>query len=351
MNGREDYRGAAVRLWENMVYRRMHITGGVGAFANDEAFGPDYVLPNDAYLETCAAVGAGFFHHNMNQLFGDARFADELERALYNGVLCGVSLAGDTYTYQNPLIGGKDRARWSWHDCPCCPPMFLKIMGAMPGYIYSTDADSAYVNLYVGGHAKMEVCGTEIVLSQKTRYPWDGKVQITVEKASPSTFALMLRVPSWSKSFSVRVNGEAVSIERVRGYARVSRLWKKGDLVEIEMPMPVELVRAHPLVSADIGRVALMRGPLVYCFESADGSSPSLLRFGSRPSFSSKTWEEKLGGVVAIQASTVSPAEEEPLYASEPRRSGKTTQVTAIPYYANANRGPAEMAVWIPQEA
>ena len=140
VNGREDYLTAAQRLWDNMVQRRMYVIGGLGAVAGHEGFGPDYVLPNNGYLETCAAIGAGFFHHNMNLALADARYADELERVLYNGVLPGVSLQGDTYFYENPLEAGPKRTRWAWHGCPCCPPMFLKIMGALPGYIYAQDA-------------------------------------------------------------------------------------------------------------------------------------------------------------------------------------------------------------------
>jgi DUF1680 family protein len=164
VNDRQPYRETAVRLWENMVGRRMHITGGVGAYADEEKFGPDYVLPNDAYLETCAAVGAAFFHRNMNLAFGHARYVDDLERALYNGALAGVSLKGDTYFYTNPLEAGPERSRWVWHDCPCCPPMFLKLMGAMPGYIYATDADSLYVNFFVAGEVSAQVKNTRVAV-------------------------------------------------------------------------------------------------------------------------------------------------------------------------------------------
>ncbi|RYI21844.1 MAG: glycoside hydrolase family 127 protein, partial [Acetobacteraceae bacterium] len=324
-------------LWENMVFRRMHITGGVGAYAHDEKFGPDYTLPNDAYLETCAAVGAGFFHHNMNLTFGHARYADEFERVLYNGILCGTALKGDAYTYQNPLVADEKRERWAWHDCPCCPPMFLKAMGAMPGAIYATDADSAYMNLYVGGHGTMTVKGTEVVLRQTTEYPWQGEVRITVEPAEEAAFGLMLRIPGWCQGATIRVNGEAVPTEnRVRGYVRVERTWRKGDTVEIGLPMPVRAVESHPEVKENVGRAAVMRGPLVYCFESVDHSAPAeTLTLSRTPTFTTQSWPDRLGGIIAVEATAAE---------SIPR-------LTAIPFYANGNRGPVTMAVWLKREA
>ncbi len=350
LNGRDEYRQAAFRLWENMTFRRMHVTGGVGAYANEEKFGEDYALPNDAYLETCAAVGAGFFHQNMIRTFGHARYADELERTLYNGVLCGVSVKGDTYTYENPLEADEHRARWSWHGCPCCPPMFLKIMGAMPGYIYATDADSVYVNLFVGSHAAMKVKGIDLTVKQTTEYPWEGKVSISVEPSAETSFGLMIRIPGWCRGASMKVNGQKVSAgERVRGYVRVERAWRKGDVVELDLPMPVEAVQAHPKVTANIGRVALMRGPLVYCFESID--QPEVLALAHKGDFTTERWIDRLGGVVAIQAGSVGEiAWDGGLYSSTSAKSGATRRVTAIPFYANANRGPAKLSVWVPRE-
>lgn len=351
VNNKPEYRDTALRLWENMTYRRMHITGGVGAYAEEEKFGPDYVLPNNAYLETCAAVGAGFFHANMNRTFGNARYMDEFERVLYNGVLCGVSLKGDTYTYENPIETSKPRERWEWHDCPCCPPMFLKMMGAMPGMIYATDADSAYVNLFAGGHASMKVGGKDVVLRQTTQYPWDGKVRISVEPATSATFGLMVRIPAWSHGAKVSVNGHSVSTgERVRGYVRIEREWKKGDIVEVSLPMPVEAVRANPRVATNLGRVALMRGPLVYCVETPESdNSPILL--SKKDEFTTEVWPERLGGVVAIRAAAVDTAAEEWLYSNRSVKAGATKPVIAIPFYANANSGPAKLMVWLPRES
>ncbi len=187
---RKDYLTAARRLWENMVRCRMYVTGGLGAEAAHEGFGPDYVLPNNGYSETCAAVGAGFFHHNMSLAFGDARYVDELERVLYNGVLPGISLEGNTYFYRNPLEAGPQRSRWAWHECPCCPPMFLKMVGGLPGYIYAERPGAVYVNLFVGSRATLTVNGTKVVLRQTTRYPWDGAIVFTVEPEREADFAL-----------------------------------------------------------------------------------------------------------------------------------------------------------------
>lgn len=354
VNDRKEYRETAVRLWENMTFRRMHVTGGVGAFANEEAFGPDYVLPNDAYLETCAAVGAGFFHANMNRSFGHARYADELERVLFNGVLCGTSLSGDTYNYQNPLVSDEKRNRWEWHDCPCCPPMFLKILGAMPGYVYATDADAAYVNLYVGSRATMSVKGAEVALRQTTEYPWQGKVRVAVDPAAPAEFGLMLRIPAWCKGGTVRVNGEKVSVsERVRGYVRVQRTWQKGDVVEIDLPMPVEALRAHPMVRENLGRVALARGPVVYCIESVDNGNEAVT-LARNAEFATESWRDRLDGVTVIRAAALgesSAAWNSTLYAADSTAYGQRRQIVAIPFFANGNRGPARMAVWLPRES
>lgn len=347
------YRETAVRLWENMVYRRMHITGGVGAFAQEEKFGPDYTLPNDAYLETCAAIGAGFFHRNMNLTFGDARYIDELERVLYNGALSGVSLKGDTYLYENPLDSSTNRSRWVWHECPCCPPMFVKFMGAMPGYIYATDQDSVYVNLFVSGHANIHLQGNSVRLKQTSNYPWDGDIRIAVEEAPASPFNLMIRIPAWSRTASLRVNGKSVeTTSRVRGYVRLPGTWKKGDVIELDLPMPVEQIRASPLVRADLGKAALMRGPLVYCFESADNGARVRSLTLEQARFTAGKPSE-LDGSLTLEGMTTlaSNSNSGPALYRNEAHSTQTVNATAIPYYANLNRGPVDMTVWVPLQA
>lgn len=350
-NDEERYRQTAIRLWKNMVYRRMHITGGVGAYASEEKFGPDYTLPNDGYLETCAAVGAGFFHQNMNMAFGEARHIDELERTLYNGALAGVSLKGDTYFYQNPLACDTSRARWSWNVCPCCPPMFLKLMGAMPGYIYATDSDSVYINLFVGGSGTMDVNRTKVSIRQTTRYPWDGAVRIDLNPSQPSSFAIMLRIPGWCSGETVKINGEPVpTYASVRGYLRIVRTWNANDSIELNMPMPVRQVFANPLVQADARRTALMRGPIVYCVESPDNTQAiSTLRLPPRSEFSAAYNHDLLGGVVTVTSRAIAEnSAVQLLYADSSQNKSITTALTAIPYFANANRGPVHMEVWLP---
>ena len=349
VNGDPRYRDAAVRLWENMVERRMHITGGVGAFAQEEKFGADYQLPADAYLETCAAVGAGFFHRNMNLLLGHARYADELERILYNGALSGVSLQGDTYLYTNPLESDPQRQRWAWHECPCCPPMFVKLMGAMPGYIYATGEDGVYVNLYVGSHATIETRGGTMGLRQVCDYPWDGRIRVIVDQAPHGNTALMLRIPSWCRGENLRVNGSPVATgERTRGYVRVARRWKTGDVLDLDLPMPVEQVAADPRVKSTAGRVALTRGPLVYCFESADAQQAATIALNG-VTFAPRRSAE-LDGVVVLDgvAAAKAPPDTTTLYRQRGPSALPCRRVTAIPYYANLNRGAVDMAVWLP---
>ncbi len=364
INDRDEYCQSARRLWSNMIGRRMHVNGGVGASREGEAFTSDYHLPNNGYLETCAAIGSGFFSRNMNLLFGDARYADELERTLYNAVLAGVSLRGDTYFYENPLEAGSDRRRWAWHGCPCCPPMFLKITGAMPGYIYAQDDAGIYVNLFVGSQAQVRLPSGEVLLRQTTRYPWQGDVKIVVKPEKPVEFDLYVRIPGWcqgapsaddlyqivgrpaSGAARLSVNGRAVErMELVRGYARLHRQWKSGDVVELAMDMPVRRVKAHPKVEADVGRMALMRGPLVYCLEGVD--NPEGVRnlvVAPHTQFTAEHRADLLGGVTVVRSRAM---------AQYRRKDGSTEQkpveLTAVPYYVNGNRGPCEMLVWLPE--
>lgn len=355
VNDDERYRETAVRLWENMVFRRMHITGGVGSYAQEEKFGPDYALPNDAYNETCAAVGAGFFHHNMNMAFGQSRYADELERVLYNGALAGVSLHGDRYFYENPLEANKSRERWSWHNCPCCPPMFLKMMGALPSYIYATGDDSVYLNLFIGSRAKMEVKGKRISIRQTTEYPWKGSVRITVQPETPASFALMLRIPGWCNGETIKLNGRTIPTEqRVRGYVRIERTWNPNDVIELDMPMPIRQVFANPLIAANAGRCAMMRGPVVYCVESVDNPGRIGELLMTHPAPIKENFEESvLNGVVVLRAQgAAAHPQDNLLYSTSRQLSANTSAViTAVPYYANANRGPVDMVVWLPVTA
>jgi len=351
-NQRAEYLAAAVRLWNNMVQRRMYLVGGLGSVAGIEGFGGDYELPNNGYLETCAAIGAGFFDHNMNLAFGDARYVDEFERGLYNGILSGVSLKGDSYFYENPQEAGRDRKRWSWHGCPCCPPMFVKIMGALPGTIYAQDAEGIYVNLFIGSQATVRLGGHAIRLKQTTRYPWEGEVKIQLEPASPAEFSVNLRLPDWCEGATVKVNGqESKDVPRVRGYAQVRRRWTAGDAIELLMPMPPRRVYAHPKVAADAGRVAFMRGPVVYCLEGVDNRRRvrNLVVPAGAP-LHAEHHPDQLGGVTVIRGAALALQRAdwpETLYLPADKVPGATSvEFTAIPYFANANREPSEMLVW-----
>jgi DUF1680 family protein len=344
-NGRTDYLAAARRVWENLVERRMYVTGGVGAVAAFEGFGRDYELPNNGYLETCAAVGAGFFHHNMNLALGDARYADEFERVLYNGVLCGVSLKGDTYCYENPLAT-EGRPRWTWHPCPCCPPMFLKLMAALPGVIYAESSDGVTVNQFINSSASLTIKSTRVTLRQSSGYPWDGRIMLRIEPERAAEFALAVRLPAWCAEPRLVVNSEPQStFEKSRGYASLRRTWKPGDTVELILPMPVERVAADPHVQADAGRVAIRRGPIVYCFEAGDnGGHVADLVFPPGTQFTTEYQPDLLGGVTVVKGKA---AVLQPHRRADDKAVVSDFEVTAVPYFANANREPGAMMVWI----
>lgn len=346
-NQSPQYIETAKRLWENMAGKRMFITGGVGAIHEDEKFGPDYFLPTDAYLETCAAVGAGFFSQRMNQLTRNARYMDEVERVLYNNVLTGVSLSGDKYTYQNPLNTDKPD-RWEWHVCPCCPPMFLKIMSAMPSYIYAYQGDNIYVNLFIGSEVRIPIDKNNSVrLKQLTSYPWHGAVSIQVNPDKAGTFSIKVRIPGWAQGtenpyglyqsnlkapVKLKVNQKDILLRIVDGYAEISREWKKGDHIELELPMQPRLITASEAVKDLRGQVALASGPVIYCFEDADNPELPTLTLQPQTPLELSHDNDLLHGVNIIKCQSKIPAK-------------------AIPYYAVANRKESHSyKVWIPQE-
>lgn len=356
------YHATASRWWENMTDKRMYLTGGVGAVAEDERFGDNYQLPNDGYLETCASVGSAMFHHRMNLELGDAKYADELERVLYNGVLAGISTEGTHYCYVNPLNAGPGHTRWAWHSCPCCPPMFLKIMGKLPTLIYTASDHEIGVNLYIGSTLKTEVGTTPLTLTQSTDYPWEGDVEISIEPEATATFTLKLRVPWWcerspsasdlydieglppSGAYTVLLNGEPVKTTDEDGYASIERSWHAGDTVAIHMDMPARRVRANERVEADRGRVAITRGPIVYTFESVDNpGNPQSFWLPKDAGLSLEHDAARLGGIDVIHTTGESWA--------AARDGAAPVPLEAIPYFASNNRGPAHRAVWIPERS
>jgi DUF1680 family protein len=330
----------AQRVWDNTVTKRMYVTGGIGSSAHNEGFTSDYDLPNlSAYQETCASISLMMFGHRLNLVTGDARYADIVELALYNGFLAGVSLDGRRYFYDNPLASdvGIDwqhgHHRQEWFGCACCPPNVTRTLAALGGYAYAASDDGVSVNLYIGGDAHAQVNGQTVSLHVTTNYPWDGRVQIAVTPETEAAFAFRLRVPAWCEGgASVQVNGAVMDASLEQGYLVVHRSWKPGDVVTLELPMAVRKVAAHPSVKEDRGCVALMRGPLVYCVEDADNDN-AVPELGL-----------PLHGAGEIPVEAVWPAGR--LY--QTTQPSVSHSLTAVPYYAWDNRAPGAMRVWIP---
>ena len=346
-------RDACRRLWDHLCARRLYLTGGIGSAAQNEGFSGDYDLPNEsAYAETCAAIGLVFWAHRMVQLEADGRYADVLEQALYNGVLSGVSLDGTRFFYENPLASPGGVSRKPWFGVACCPPNLARLLASLGQYIYSANQSAVAVHLYVQGSARFTVHDQEVTVRQETEYPWDGTVRLIVSPRRPVEFALYLRWPGWCREVAVRINGEIVDpagqIER--GYLRLARVWSDGDTVELRMAMPVERVYAHPLVRADVGAVALQRGPLVYCLEEIDNLAP-LERVALPPEapLTAQIEPDLLGGTVIIRGEGRVLDEQgwgDTLYRHEPSMTRPAT-LTAVPYHTWNNRGAGRMCVWI----
>lgn len=325
------------RLWDDVVRRKMYITGGIGARHRSESFGHAYELPNDsAYCETCAAIGLVLWSHRMNLLHADAEYVDVLERALYNGILSGVSLDGAKFFYVNPLASQGNHHRKPFYGCACCPTNVVRTIPSVPGYVYAVADDAVHVNLYAAGKAKLKVNGTDVTIQQQTKYPWQGAVTLRITPAKPVHFDLCLRVPAWSNALTVAVNDRSATPEDAtprKGYVHIDRDWQPGDTVELALPMDVRRVAAHPKVEADHGRVALRRGPIVYCFEKADNpDGVDNITLPNDAEFEIEHRDDLLGGVTVIHTTT-----------TDGRR------VTAIPYYAWDHRQPGPMVVWVEQ--
>jgi DUF1680 family protein len=355
--GEPDLLRALERLWQNMTTRRMYVTGGLGSRYEGEAFGNDFELPNErAYTETCAAIASVMWNWRMLALGGEARYADLLEHTLYNAVLPGLSLDGQHYFYQNPLADDGFHRRQPWFGCACCPPNVARLLASLPGYFYSTSAGAIWVHFYAEGAATIELDENRTIrLNQRTRYPWDGRVEITVE--AEGEFTVMLRIPAWcEEGTQIRVNGESVDAGISPGsYANLRRTWRPGDTINMYLPMPVRRVECHPYVAENAGRIALMRGPLLYCAEQTDNPGVDLRDLVLDDAlFSVRFDPELLGGVTVLQAEAQSVAPddgwEEHLYRTVHPHEGnaqtRATMITAVPYYAWANREAGAMRVW-----
>ena len=352
-------------LWEDLSQRQMYISGGVGARAEDEAFGEAYELPNArAYGESCAAIGNMMWNWRMLAASGEAKHADIIERALYNGINSGMSLDGTLYCYRNPLAfdpSGGDKIRNDWYDVTCCPPNLERTFASLPGYFYSTSRDGIYLHLYNDSELDWHLeNGTGLKVAQKTNYPWDGRVEITVAPAQASDFTFHLRIPGWANSAQVSVNNRSISGIKPGQYLPIERKWSAGDVIRLHMEMPPQVIQANPRVIDDAGRVAVQRGPLVYCLEELDQpDGVSLVNVAldlanqEEEKFQSQLQADLLGGVVVLRhagRAFDNDAGDKTLYSAY--SGGKTTSrripLTFIPYYAWANRQATSMQVWTP---
>ncbi len=364
LTGDKEYIETIDRIWDNIVSKKLYITGGIGATNRGEAFGKNYELPNaTAYCETCAAIGNVYVNHRMFLLHGESKYYDVLERTLYNGLLSGVSLQGDGFFYPNPLESAGGYERKAWFGCACCPSNICRFIPSVPGYVYAVNGSDLYVNLYMPNTLTQKVNGKDVILRQETGYPWNGDVQITIDKNSAKTFSLKLRIPGWvrgevapgelykyadgkSLGYKVLVNGEEVSSELDKGYFTITRNWKKGDQVSIHLDMEPRIVTAREEVEADRGRIAVERGPIVYCAEAADNSFPvrSVL-MGPDPDMTVSH-----GDVLGYPVEKISAIAQTLHYDQRGRLRVDDVKLTMIPYYAWCHRGAGEMTVWLPTE-
>jgi uncharacterized protein len=349
--GDESLKRACEVLWRDVTEKRMYVTASLGPSADNEGFTHDYDLPNDtAYAETCAAVGLVFWAQRMLNLDCDGGYADVLETALYNGALAGLSRDGTHYFYQNPLESDGSHTRWDWHPCPCCTMNVSRLIASIGGYFYSTGAGALAVHLYCGNSATVVVDGRAVRIRQVTDYPWSGTARIALDPEQPVELTVKLRVPGWARSHALAINGRAVPFPPKHGYVEVHRIWRTGDVIDLELPMPVERVYAHPNVRSDVGRVCLKRGPLVYCVEEIDHPSTPIggLRLPRSAPARADMRPDLLGGIVTIIADAQVARAGTSLYRAEPFPT-EATQLMAVPYYMWNNRGPNRMLVWLPE--
>ncbi len=364
LTGDSAYLGAIDKIWENVAGKKLYITGGIGATASGEAFGSNYELPNmSAYNETCAAVGNDYWNHRLFLLHADGKYIDVMERTLYNGLISGVSLDGKSFFYPNPLESKGQHQRQEWFGVACCPGNITRFMASVPGYVYAQRGDALWVNLFMASDADVKMdSGRTIKLTQATRYPWEGNVKITLEPDVSAAFTVNVRIPGWAREEPVasdlyqyadkinqpatlKVNGRVQPVKPEKGYVAINRTWKKGDMIELVLPMPVRRVVANAQVSADKGRVAIQRGPIVYAAEWADnpGRRVRNLVLPDNQPLTAEFKPNLLHGVTVVKAKALALSLDE---------KGATTkrqvEMTAIPYYAWANRGAGQMIVWLP---
>lgn len=325
------YIAAMDRLWDDVVHRNMYITGGIGSSRDNEGFTEDYDLPNlDAYCETCASVGMVLWNQRMNQLTGDSKYIDVLERSLYNGALAGISLGGDRFFYVNPLESKGDHHRQEWYGCACCPSQLSRFLPSIGNYIYASSDDALWVNLYIGNTGQIRIGETDILLTQETDYPWDGSVKLTISTSQPLEKEIRLRIPDWCKTYDLSINGKRINVPKEKGYA-VIKDWKSQDVIALDMDMPVEIVAADPHVKENFDKRAIQRGPLVYCMEEIDNPEYfDQIQLSPSTTFQTAFVSDILNGIKTIKTN------------------GRAQSATFIPYYAWDNRKAGKMRVWIP---
>jgi DUF1680 family protein len=366
LTGESPYMQAGQRIWEDVVYRKSYLTGHIGSHRDHEDFGEAFELPNiSAWNETCAAIGSVFWNHRLFLLHGESRYMDVLERILYNGVLVGVSLDGQSFFYQNPLRTHGGFERHPWFGPNCCPPNVARLLASLGDYTYAQDQDGIYVNLFIAGGARISMKGQQILLAQETDYPWDGRIKIQVQPERPSTFTLFLRIPGWCRNepmpgglyrymtpqapaVGLRINGQESLVDLDRGFARLNRRWQAGDVVELDLPMPVRRVLADERVIDNRGMVALERGPLVYCAEGRDNDGHVMNLLIPDPTDLSAEYRADLLGGVCVITGKVLRLERGPDQDSVLRGEH---ELVAVPYYSWANRGENRMSVWLARDA
>ncbi|MFW9999062.1 MAG: glycoside hydrolase family 127 protein [Candidatus Hodarchaeota archaeon] len=350
------YRSAITRLWDNIISKKIYITGGIGSRSHEygESFWDDYKLPNfEAYNETCAAIGNMFWNYRLFLLQEDAKYIDVLERILYNSFLSGISIDGKKFFYSNPLASKGNARRRSWWKVACCPTNFVRFIPQISSYIYANANNCIFVNLFVGSSASINLQDTEVSLFQETNYPWDGAVKITLFLTQKKQFVIAIRIPGWTQNkpmpsdlyryltvnnqkTKLKVNNEIMEFEIKNGFARIQRTWKDNDTIELNLPMPIRRVISDPKLKENNNRVAIERGPIVYCIESIDNEGESIfnIKLNDNDSLQEKYQSSLLKGIVTITN-----------YVK--RKNKNLEKIFAIPYYAWANRGKSKMTVWI----
>jgi len=345
---------ACETLWDDVMVTKMYVTAGLGPSAQNEGFTTDYDLPNEtAYAETCASVALIFWAQRMLHLDLDGKYADVLELAMFNGALSGLSRDGEHYFYANPLESDGTPTRWDWHTCPCCTMNVSRLVASVGGYFVSSAKAGIAFHLYGGISTKVETAGTTVALRETSNYPWSGDIKIEIDPEIPAAFEVKVRIPGWCQGAKVAVNGQPVAVDAaVNGYLTIDRTWTKGDVVTLDLPMPPVRLYAHPAVRPDAGRVALKRGPLVYCIEEADNPGGRVQRYKlpRNAELKTSTRADLFDGIVTLTADAIAIDESDwnTLYRTTAPKDGPA-KLTALPYYLWANRGQGSMLVWVPE--